>query len=87
MNTAQIADIIGYVTAGIGIVMFLPQVIKSYKIEQTKDISFLTYILLAVSTFLWVIYGVLMRAIPIILVNTVVCILSILLLFLKRKYG
>lgn len=82
-----IADIIGYIAAGIGAITFLPQVLKAWKSKETKDISFGTYSLLALATFLWVIYGFLLYARPIIFVNTIIFILSIFLLFLKRKYG
>lgn len=87
MDTVQIANIVGFAAAGIGVVMFLPQVIKAWKTKHTKDLSSLTYTLLATSTFLWTIYGIIMQAIPIILVNTVIFGLSIFLLILKRKYG
>lgn len=87
MDTIALANIIGYIAAIVGTVMFLPQVIRSWKTKHTKDISFISYSLLAASTFLWIIYGVLMNAYPIIFVNAVICILSIFLLILKRKYG
>jgi len=82
-----IAEGIGYAAAGIGTVMFLPQVIQCFKTKKTKDISLLTYTLLALSTFLWTIYGVVLMLFPVVLVNSVICMLSIFLLLLKRRYG
>ena len=87
MDNELISNIIGYVAAGVGIVTFMPQVITAWKTKQTKDISFLTFFLLATVSLLWVMYGILMSAVPIIFVNTVIFILSAFLLFLKRKYG
>lgn len=80
-------NIIGFTAAVIGMVTFLPQVIQCWKTKRTKDISFLSYSMLATSTFLWLIYGLLNNALPIIFANTVILACSLLLLLLKRKYG
>ncbi|MCL5970438.1 MAG: SemiSWEET family transporter [Patescibacteria group bacterium] len=87
METTLLSNITGFAAAGIGTIMFLPQVIRCYKTKQTKDISFLTYSLLSTASVLWVIYGVTNSAFPIILVNSVILVLSIFLLLLKKKYG
>lgn len=87
MGVTQIADIVGYIAAGIGIVMFLPQVIQCWKTKNTKAVSTLSFSLLAASASLWAIYGILLKAYPIILVNSVIATLSLFILFLKRKYG
>lgn len=87
MNTVQIADAIGYIAAVIGIFTFLPQVIKCWQTKHTKDISLLTYSLLTIGAGLWTIYGLLLGAIPIILVNAVIGALSLFMVVLKLKYG
>lgn len=87
MDAVLLSNITGFAAAAIGTVMFLPQVIRCYKTKHTKDISFLTYSLLATASVLWTIYGIVNSALPIIFVNSVVLILSIFLLLLKKKYG
>ena len=87
MNTVQIADILGYTAAGIGIIMFLPQTFQCWKTKNTKAISFLTFSLLSVVAVIWTVYGILLRAYPIILVNSFIFVLSLFILVLKRKYG
>ena len=87
MNTFQIADIFGYAAAGIGIVMFLPQIIQSWKTKNTKAISFLTLFLITTSSALWIVYGAIMKAVPILFVNAIIFIFSLFMLYLKRKYG
>ena len=87
MNITRLADIIGYTAAGIGIFIFLPQAYKCWHAKQTQNISLLSYTLLAIGSFLWVIYGILMSAVPIIFVNTVGFIVSLFIIFLKRRYG
>lgn len=87
METQLIANLIGYIAAGIGIVMFIPQVVQCWKTKDTKAISSFTFSLFALASLLWLIYGILLKAYPVILVNSVLLILNIFLLFLKRKYG
>ncbi|QQG41100.1 MAG: hypothetical protein HYV37_00980 [Candidatus Levyibacteriota bacterium] len=77
----------GYAAAGIGIVMFIPQVLQCMKTKDTKAISTFTFFLFALASLLWLIYGVLLKAYPVILVNSVLLVLSLFILFLKRKYG
>lgn len=87
MNSVQLANILGFIAAGIGIVMFIPQAWECYKTKNTKSISVLSFSLLAFSAVLWTGYGILMDAQPIILVNTVIFVLSVFILILKKRYG
>lgn len=87
MDTVVLANILGYIAAGIGIVMFMPQAIQSFRTKNTKGISFMTFSLIAVVSVLWTIYGILLKAAPVILVNSVLFVISLFILYLKRKYG
>lgn len=87
MNPKAVSDVIGYIAAGIGICVFMPQVYKSFKTKRTKDVSFPTFLMIVVVSVLWVIYGALISALPVIIVNSVILILSLIMLSLKRKYG
>ena len=87
MSTVQLADMLGYIAAVIGIIMFVPQVLQCWRTKNTKAVSSLSFALLATASALWATYGVLLKAYPIILVNSVLLILSLFILVLKRKYG
>lgn len=87
MDVKIYTEIIGYAAAFIGTCIFLPQVIKSWTSKRTKDVSLLSFLLIAIGSVLWVIYGLLIQAIPIALVNAVILVLSLIMLYLKRKYG
>jgi MtN3 and saliva related transmembrane protein len=54
MNAEIIGLIAGVFTTGAAI----PQIIKSYKIKEVRDISLLTYLLLVFGCVLWLLYGV-----------------------------
>ena len=77
---------IGLFAALLTTVAFLPQVIKTWKTKKTRDISFIMYIILVTGVFLWLIYGFLIKDLPLILANLVTLILVSSVLFLKIKY-
>jgi MtN3 and saliva related transmembrane protein len=79
--------IIGFIAGTLTTLSFLPQVIKTFKTRQTKDISIAMYIVLASGLFTWIIYGILMGAVPIILANLLAFIMAVVILLLKIKYG
>ena len=86
MSQQMITDLIGYAAAFIGAGMFLPQAVTLWKTKQTKGISLLTFSLLTLVSLLWTIYGILLKAIPIILVNTIIGVLSLFIVAIKLKY-
>ena len=72
--------------ASLTTISFLPQIIKIWKTQKTGDISFVMYIILVTGVFLWLIYGFLIKDLPLILANLVTLILVSSVLFLKIKY-
>ena len=67
-------------------VSFLPQVIKVFKTKKTEDLSLVTFSLLSVGVFFWLVYGILIGALPIILANATTLILVLPILIMKIKY-
>lgn len=80
-------DVLGMIAATLSTVSFLPQVIKVWQTRSTKDLSTITLIALNLGIFLWLIYGLLIGKAPVIVANAVTLILTLTMLFLKRKYG
>lgn len=87
MSSVEIANILGYIAAGIGIVMFLPQAIQVWKTKNTKSISLISFLLFGIASLLWTVYGIIMKAPPIIVVNLVIVVLSAFIVLMKIKYG
>ncbi len=79
--------VIGIIAGCLTTAAFVPQVIKAHTSKQTKDISLVMCILLACGVTLWAIYGIFLRVIPIIAANSVILVLSLYLIYLKKKYG
>ena len=85
--TPLIAELIGYTAAVVGTALMLPQVIKSIKTKKVNDIAFGMLWLYFFNCFLWLIYGILISAMPVILCNFIALIISILQIVLKVRYS
>jgi MtN3 and saliva related transmembrane protein len=78
-------NIIGLAAAAMGGISLFPQVLKVLKTKSTKDISRETIVILASSIFLWLIYGILLKNLPIIIANFFGLIQALIILFFKIK--
>ena len=67
-------------------IAFLPQVVKSWKSKQTKDISLLMFSFSVSGFFLWLVYGILIKNLPLIIANLLTFIFAASILVLKIKY-
>ena len=65
----------------------LPQAIKAHQTRHTKDISLLMFILTSVGVAFWIVYGLMINAVPVIASNTATLFLCLYIVFLKLKYG
>jgi len=78
---------IGILAGTLTTVAFLPQVIKAYKSKETKDLSLVMFIIFSSGLILWIVYGLMAKALPVILANSVTLLLCFYLIYLKVKYG
>jgi MtN3 and saliva related transmembrane protein len=78
-------NFIGYLCAALTTIAFIPQAIKVYKTKQTEDISLGMMSLMTAGVGLWVVYGFLLNAIPVIVANVLTFILSLYILIMKIK--
>lgn len=79
-------DAIGFIAGMLTTVSFLPQVVKTWKTRSARDISIWMFLLLAVGIALWIIYGVLTEALPVILANSATLVLIFIIVALKIAY-
>lgn len=63
--------ILGFIAALFTTSSFVPQVYKIVTTRSTKDISLIMYAVLATGVLLWMIYGILIKEIPVIAANAV----------------
>ena len=83
----NIIAVIGLVAGTCTTLSFLPQLSKTLRTKETKDLSLSMYIVLATGMLLWTIYGILISAFPVILANAVSLVFALIILCLKLKYG
>lgn len=79
--------LIGVLAATLTTSAYFPQVVKTLKTKETKDLSLLMLIILSTGIFLWFVYGLLLNDFPIIIANGITFILSLTILALKIKHG
>lgn len=68
---ASLADWVGMLAGVLTTVAFVPQVVKTWRTRQTRDISLSMWLLFSVGLVLWTAYGVMMQALPIVAANVV----------------
>lgn len=78
--------VIGFGAAILTTIAFLPQVIKTWKEKETKDISLVMYVIFVLGVALWLTYGILLKNPPMIFANIITIILASTVLILKLKY-
>ncbi len=79
-------DGLGFAAATLTTIAFLPQVFKTWQSRSAKDLSVGMIVLFMTGLFLWLIYGISLKALPIIVANAVTLGLNGMILGLKLKY-
>jgi len=79
--------ILGLTAGALTTFSLLPQVIKTIKIKETRDISLWMYILISTGILAWLTYGLLIKDVPVIAANTISIIFASIMLFSKIRYG
>ena len=78
---------VGLIAGALTTVSLLPQLFKTIKLKETKDISLIWCVTLFTGVFLWVVYGLLISDLAILLANGISLVFIFILLLLKLKFG
>jgi MtN3 and saliva related transmembrane protein len=78
--------IVGYIAGALTTISFIPQVMRAWKLKETRDLSLAMLILFAVGILLWTCYGIWIESLPVIAANVITFILILVLLGLKVRY-
>lgn len=79
-------NLLGFFAATLTTVAFLPQVFKTWRRKSAKDVSLEMVIFFCTGVFLWLVYGILLQAWPIIIANFLTLIFNLIILGMKIKY-
>lgn len=81
------AEIIGSLAATLTTTAFIPQAWQVWRTRHTADISLGMYALFTTGVALWLGYGMLLNAWPIIIANFITLMLASAVLLMKLKFG
>jgi len=79
-------DMIGYVAACLTTASFVPQAWHTFRTKDVSGISLAMYSAFTVGVGLWLLYGVLVRAWPIVIANVITLTLALIILTMKLRY-
>lgn len=79
-------EILGLVAGTITSITFVPQVIKIWQTKSAKDLSIVMLLLLMLGVVLWLIYGLVVMSASIIYTNSMVLLMSLVMLYFKLKF-
>lgn len=80
-------DIVGTAAACLTTASFVPQVWLSFKSRDVSGVSLGMYSVFTAGVALWLVYGLLMGAWPIVVANAITLLLALAILGMKLAYG
>jgi MtN3 and saliva related transmembrane protein len=87
MTVAPLPDAVGYAAAVLTTISFVPQVWHTWRTRDVAGISLGMYIVFATGVFLWLVYGMLAGAWPIVVANAITLALALAILAMKLRWG
>jgi MtN3 and saliva related transmembrane protein len=79
-------NLIGFLAAACTTISFVPQLVRVWQLRSAREISFIMFSVFSCGVFLWLLYGILVRSVPIILANAISLALSLGILALKLRF-
>ena len=79
-------ELIGYLAASLTTLSFVPQALHTFKTRDVSGISLAMYSCFTAGVALWLVYGWLLAAWPIVLANAVTLALALAILLMKLRY-
>ncbi|MBS1556556.1 MAG: SemiSWEET family sugar transporter [Bacteroidota bacterium] len=80
-------EAVGHFGAFLTSVTFIPQVYKVWKTRSVGDLSLTMMLIVLLSTLVWLTYAFALMLWPVIIANSIVCILSLLLIYFKVAFA
>lgn len=82
----NLITLLGFIAAFLTTFAFLPQTIQILRTKDTKAISLVMYSMYTLGIALWLIYGLLLKSLPLIVSNLSGLILALSVTYLKIKH-
>jgi MtN3 and saliva related transmembrane protein len=81
-----IITLLGLLAACLTTLSFIPQAIKTMRTKDTRGISLSMYTVFTIGTFLWFVYGISSKDLPVAAANGVTLVFAGIILAFKIKY-
>ena len=78
---------VGIIAGALCAISFIPQIVKIFRTKQAKDLSLITFAVFTIGVSFWLVYGIMIKQLPVILANGATLILILIILTAKIKYG
>jgi MtN3 and saliva related transmembrane protein len=82
-----LTNLIGYPAAVVGTFLMVPQLVKSLRVKHMDDVSGIMLGMYVLNCALWLSYGILLHAAPLILCNAIALCIGVFQMGLKWKYS
>lgn len=82
----EYADMLGTAAGILTTAAFVPQAVKIWKSKSAGDISLGMFLIFSIGVLLWLVYGALIGAVPLIAANSITLVLALAILAMKIRY-
>lgn len=79
-------QLVGLVAGTLTTAAFFPQVLKTWKSRSAKDLSLGMFLLFCLGVALWLVYGLMVKDVPVIAANLITLMLAATLLVFKLRW-
>lgn len=80
-------DFIGYIAASLTTFSFLPQALHTFRTRDVSGISLGMYSTFTLGIAMWLAYGLMIQAWPVVAANAITLLLASAILIMKLRYG
>ena len=84
---ASVVDWMGYAAAVLTTASFVPQAWLTFKSRDVRGISLGMYSAFTLGVALWLVYGLLIQAWPVVIANVITLVLALAILWMRVKFG
>ncbi len=81
------SEVVGHVGSALSSITFMPQVYRVWKTKSVGDLSLTMLLIVFLSTIIWLVYGFAKELWPVIICNSIICMLSIVLIYFKFSFS
>jgi MtN3 and saliva related transmembrane protein len=82
----NLPELVGYLAASLTTLSFVPQALHTFRTKDVRGISLGMYSVFTVGIAMWLLYGVLIEAWPVVVANVITLALAAAILAMKLRY-